>query len=384
MSIASQSVKSRAFQLCRYGRAIGTLSEAIYPSSSFSRTVKCFSTVSTETCPPSRAVIYHDHGAPDQVLKILDIPARTLRHGEVCVKMLAAPINPSDINRIEGVYPVRPPVPAIAGGEGVGEVIAMATGVENLSIGDWVIPAYSGVGTWCTHAVGAEGTWCKVQSDVPMEYAATVTVNPCTALRMMKDFVPLEEGDVVVQNGATSIVGQCVIQLAKEWGVHTINLVRDRPGIQDVAERLKALGATHVLPESQLGTLNIKDLLAGRHEPKLGLNCVGGTAATGVLKLLGESGTMVTYGGMAKKPVTTSTAAFIFKDVRLQGFWLQKWMSSHRQEDFMSMTEYLLGLVRVGRLKYLMEKVAFSNFESALQKALGKAGSAPKQVLTFV
>ena len=28
--------------------------------------------------------------------------AQDLKDGEVCVKMLAAPINPSDINRIEG------------------------------------------------------------------------------------------------------------------------------------------------------------------------------------------------------------------------------------------------------------------------------------------
>uniref|UniRef100_A0A0A9DKP1 Uncharacterized protein n=1 Tax=Arundo donax TaxID=35708 RepID=A0A0A9DKP1_ARUDO len=35
--------------------------------------------------------------------------------------MLAAPINPSDINRVDGVYPVRPPLPgAVAGYEGVG------------------------------------------------------------------------------------------------------------------------------------------------------------------------------------------------------------------------------------------------------------------------
>jgi NADPH:quinone reductase-like Zn-dependent oxidoreductase len=27
-----------------------------------------------------------------------------------------------------------------------------------------------------------------------MEYAATVSVNPCTALRMLKDFVDLEAG----------------------------------------------------------------------------------------------------------------------------------------------------------------------------------------------
>ena len=31
-----------------------------------------------------------------------------------------------------------------------------------------------------------------------------------------------------MQNGATSMVGQCVIQLAKSRGIHSINIIRDR------------------------------------------------------------------------------------------------------------------------------------------------------------
>jgi hypothetical protein len=38
----------------------------------------------------------------------------------------------------------------------------------------------------------------------------------------------LLSGDTLVQNGATSIVGQCVVQLAKVQGIHTINIIRDR------------------------------------------------------------------------------------------------------------------------------------------------------------
>ena len=36
--------------------------------------------------------------------------------------MLQAPINPSDINTIEGKYPIKPPLPAVPGNEGVGVV----------------------------------------------------------------------------------------------------------------------------------------------------------------------------------------------------------------------------------------------------------------------
>lgn len=36
------------------------------------------------------------------------------------------------------------------------------------------------------------------------------------------------QGDYVIQNGANSAVGQAVIQIAKAWGLKTINVVRNR------------------------------------------------------------------------------------------------------------------------------------------------------------
>ena len=38
----------------------------------------------------------------------------------------------------------------------------------------------------------------------------------------------MSTGDAIVQNGATSMVGQCVIQIAKSRGIHNINIIRDR------------------------------------------------------------------------------------------------------------------------------------------------------------
>lgn len=47
------------------------------------------------------------------------------------------------------------------------------------------------------------------------------------------------------------------------------------------------------------------------------------------------------------------------------------------------MIDYLLGLTREGKLIYDMELVPFNNFQTALEKALGKLGSQPKQVIKF-
>lgn len=44
---------------------------------------------------------------------------------------------------------------------------------------------------------------------------------------MLHDFERLKEGDVIIQNGATSTVGLSVIQIAKAKGIKTINIVRN-------------------------------------------------------------------------------------------------------------------------------------------------------------
>ncbi|KAL0436500.1 UNVERIFIED_CONTAM: Enoyl-[acyl-carrier-protein] reductase, mitochondrial [Sesamum radiatum] len=338
---------------------------------------------STTMSPPSKAIVYDEQGSPDAVCKMRELPPVPIKDKDVCVRMLAAPINPSDINRIEGVYPVRPPVPAIGGYEGVGEVHSVGPAVKGLGPGDWVIPSPPSSGTWQTYVVKEQSVWHRIDKSTSMEYAATITVNPLTALRMLEDFVDLKSGDAVVQNGATSIVGQCIVQLARVRGIHSINIIRDRAGSDEVKQKLKKLGADEVFTESQLDVKNVKSLLADIPEPALGFNCVGGNAASLVLKFLKHGGTMVTYGGMSKKPITVSTSSFIFKDLSLRGFWLQKWMSSEKAKECRDMIDYLLSLTRSGELKYDMELCPFDQFPTALDKALGKLGSQPKQVIKF-
>ncbi|XVF05620.1 hypothetical protein REPUB_Repub05bG0188400 [Reevesia pubescens] len=218
-------------------------------------------TLSTIISPPSKAVVYEHHGPPDSVTRVIELPPVEVKENQVCVKMLAAPINPSDINRIEGIYPVRPQVPAVGGYEGVGEVYSVGSAVKGLTPGDLVIPFPPSSATWQTYVVKDQDMWHKISKDSPIEYAATVAVNPLSALRMLEDFTTLKPGDSIVQNGATSIVGECVIQLARVRGVRSTNIIRDRAGSDEVKERLKALGADEVFTESELEVKNVKGFL---------------------------------------------------------------------------------------------------------------------------
>ncbi|MCI06455.1 putative trans-2-enoyl-CoA reductase mitochondrial-like, partial [Trifolium medium] len=70
-------------------------------------------------------------------------------------------------------------------------------------------------------------------------------------------------------------------------------------------------------------------------------------------------------------------------ELSLRGFWLQNWLSTDKAEEGRKMIDRLLGLVHDGKLKYKMELTPFSDFNTALDKALGKLGSQPKQVIKF-
>ena len=63
-------------------------------------------------------------------------------------------------------------------------------------------------------------------NDIPAAYAATIMANPGSAYRMLRDFAQLKPGDVIIQNGANSMVGLAVVQMARELGLKTINIVR--------------------------------------------------------------------------------------------------------------------------------------------------------------
>ncbi|KAL7874451.1 hypothetical protein SRHO_G00054210 [Serrasalmus rhombeus] len=333
----------------------------------------------------STALVYTTHGEPSQVIKLGTLQLPSLGDKSVLVKMLAAPINPSDINMIQGTYAILPDLPAVGGNEGVGQVIEVGSKVKTVKVGNWVIPRDAGLGTWQTLVVLSADDLVTLPSDIPLLSAATLGVNPCTALRMLSDFEELKPGDTVIQNAANSGVGQAVIQIAAAKGVHTINVVRDRPDLSQLTDRLKVMGATHVIKEETLRRPEMKELFKFYPRPKLALNGVGGKSATELLRHLQSGGTMVTYGGMAKQPITVPVSALIFKDVKVRGFWVTQWKRNHGHNDkaLCSMLDELCTLIRAGKLSPpACTEVSIKDFHKALDNAM-KPYISTKQVLVM-
>ncbi|KAJ3645442.1 hypothetical protein Zmor_023098 [Zophobas morio] len=327
-------------------------------------------------------LIYCEHGDPVKVIRketeTIPDPAKD----EVLIKMLAAPVNPADINTIQGKYPVRPPLPAVAGNEGVGEVVSVGSGVTDFQQGDRVVPLVSALGTWRTHCILPKNNLLKVPKKLGLVEAATLSVNPCTAYRMLRDFVDLKPGDTVIQNGANSACGQNVIQICRAWGLRSVNVIRDRAGVNELRCFLKDLGATHVLTEEELRKTQI--FKNGElDKPKLALNCVGGQNALEVMRHLQKGGTMVTYGGMSREPVTAPTSALIFKDVRIRGFWMTEWSKQNADSiDRFEMLEELISMMTSNELQGpAFKMVNFEQYKEALMNTMTIKGMIGKKYI---
>ncbi|XP_008275610.1 enoyl-[acyl-carrier-protein] reductase, mitochondrial [Stegastes partitus] len=330
-----------------------------------------------------KALLYRNHGDPSRVVQLEDADVPPVGAKDVLVKVLAAPINPSDINMIQGTYAILPDLPAVGGNEGVAQVIEVGSQVKSLKAGDWVIPRDAGLGTWRTEAVLAEDDVISLPNDIPLLSAATLGVNPCTAFRMLSDFEDLKPGDSVIQNAANSGVGQAVIQIAAARGINTINVIRDRPEFTQLSDRLKAMGASHVIKEEALRRPEIKELFKTCPKPKLALNGVGGKSATELLRHLQVGGSMVTYGGMSKQPVTVPVSALIFKDVKVRGFWVTQWKrdNSHDERIFRTMLDELCSLIQQGKLTApACTEVGLQEYGKALDTAM-QPFTSTKQVL---
>jgi NADPH:quinone reductase-like Zn-dependent oxidoreductase len=260
----------------------------------------------------------------------------------VLVEMLAAPVNPADLNFIEGTYGVKPTLPATPGVEGCGRVVASQAAA--FQPGDQVI-FLRRAATWATHTVVPADVLFKLPPGIDPLQAAMLKVNPATAWRLLHGFGQPEPGQWVVQNAGNSAVGRCVIQLARALGIRTVSFVR-RPELLDA---LKPLGGDLTVLDDDAGLAAAKEALGGA-TAVLAFNAVGGDSALRLMNLLREGGTHITFGAMAKRPLTVPNSLLIFRDLHLRGLWVTRWIEHAPAAEVRAVYEDLAARVAEGAL----------------------------------
>ncbi len=297
----------------------------------------------------SHAINLQEFGDPDKHLVYEESDLPNLKTNQVLVKMQASPINPADINLVEGKYGVLPDLPAVPGNEGVGMVIEANSSVAHLKSGDKVIFPNQ-LGAWCNKRICESEQLIKIKNSFDINQSAMLAVNPPTAQRLLNDFEELKSGDWLIQNAANSAVGRLIIQFAKIKGIKTINIVRR----ESLVNELRDIGADIVIVDQDRFSEVVKDE-TNNAKIGLGINAVGGRSAKEVAKSLAANGKMVTYGAMGMEPVIMGNALLIFKNISFYGFWISAWFKNTNPDQIVAMFDEITDMMQQNNIEVPIE-----------------------------
>jgi NADPH:quinone reductase-like Zn-dependent oxidoreductase len=302
---------------------------------------------------PLRAAVFERFGPPAEVLQVKDIAPGEPHHGEVLVRMLASPINPSDLMTVRGVYGTLPSLPAVPGFEGVGVVERSGGGAfGRLLVGRRVAVLNGRTGNWCERTVIPARQAIPLPKDLPLDQAAMFFVNPATAWLLTRKVLAVPRGQWLLQTAAASAVGKMVIRLGLREGFRTLNVVRR----EDQLDELRGAGATEciVFDTERDPPERLRDevaRLAGEGSVRCAIDPVAGPTAAAVAECLGERGRLVIYGTLSDKPIPLAPRPLLTKGATLEGFWLARWMLAAGLTARLRLVRALVRLIRQGTLR---------------------------------
>jgi NADPH2:quinone reductase len=301
-----------------------------------------------------KAVQFQNTGEPTAVLRTVDLDRPAPKSGEVLVRMLATPINPSDLMYIRGRYTVPAQCPTTPGFEGVGIVEASGGGLRGrLFTNRRVVVLNRRGGNWADYAVIPATEVIPISRSLSVEQAATFFVNPATAWVMTREVLKVPQGAWLVQTAAGSTLGRMIIRLGKTTGFRTFNIVRR----ESQADELRNLGADHVevfdasrsTPEELTASIRRTISIAGAGAG-FAIDAVGGATGSAVIQSLGQKGRMLVYGTLSNEPLCFSPRVLMTTGSRVEGFWLGGFMAGVSLPFKLSLVHRLTKLIQAGVL----------------------------------
>ena len=204
-----------------------------------------------------------------------------------------------------------------------------------------------------------------VPSDIDINTESMAFINPPTALCVLEEFEKLNAGDWIIQNGAGSALGYFMIQICASRGIKTVNMLRNADAKK---AELEKIGANIVVDEKDFDAKKIKELTGGKL--LLGLNQIGGESVSNMIKAMSNSATIATIGAMVSDAVRFPTRFLIFNDLRLRGFWWDKYQRTHSKQEVNAIFDKIFAMIKNGTLQAPIDSMfKLENVNDALKRA---------------
>jgi NADPH:quinone reductase-like Zn-dependent oxidoreductase len=187
-----------------------------------------------------------------------------------------------------------------------------------------------------------------VPDDLPDEQAACFTVNPASAILMLRHVLAIPKGEWLLQSAASGELGRMIIRLAKHDGIRTVNIVRRREGVAE----LQRLGADVVIVSTEGPIDEQVRRIVGHEGVKYAIDPVVGETGTQMYQALGEEGRMLVYGSLTGEPIRVGAdPRFILAGRRiLEVFWVAYWLHRLDETAQRQLVQEIVTLLREGVL----------------------------------
>ena len=283
-----------------------------------------------------KELIFDQTGTPQEVLYLKESEMPQPKAHEVLIRVTARNINPSDIMFVRGMYGITPKLPSSAGFEACG-IVEKADEAGKVPAGTRVM--FTAIGTWKEYVCVPAGGVIPVPAQMPDEVACQAFVNPMTAYGMIEDS-GLESGQWLLLTAGASAFGKFAIQMAKAKGIRVAATVRH----ESQKQLLLDLGA-----ELVINTTTEKLAKVIFEKTEVGVNvvfdAVGGELGVKALSCLKQKGRMLVFGALALENLSINSGLLIFKNLRIEGFWLSSWIESLSAEQRMKAFQRVFGFL---------------------------------------
>ncbi len=322
-----------------------------------------------------QAIQYTEHGDPVKVARVVDLDRPRPAEGEVLIRVEATPLRAADIYAMQGRASFVRPLPGLPGETGIGRIEEIGAEVRDWSPGDRAyLPR---CGTWREYLTAPAADLYRAPRQGPAIELAQVNNNGITASALLQYAGTLRRGDWVIQSAATSNVGCFIVQLARDLGIRTVNLVRRA----EAAEELRALGADVVLIDADGLGRRVADATAGA-PITLGFDMVGGVTTGHIAECLAEDGVIVVYGQTGSAPAQVPLGDMLFRNLTIRGFLTEPVLRKRgvTRAGIAGIYDDLAAAIIDGRLHQKIAAVyCFGEIQSALRHFL--SGAAGKIIL---
>jgi len=295
----------------------------------------------------AKSIKLYEFGSPQEVLKFENKTIKPPQEQEILVRMLARPINPSDLIPIWGKYAHRISLPTIPGYEGVGIVEEVGPFVSKNLIGKRVLPL-RGEGTWQETVKTNAKFAVPIPNSIDDFTAAQIYINPMTAWVTCIDILQLQPNDVLLVNACGSAIGHIFAQLAKLLGFQLIAVSRNNRHTADLIQ----LGASYVI-DTSIEPLyeKVMELTNGRGADAA-VDSIGGVAGNDLAFCLKPGGNFLAIGLLSGVQVNWQS---IVKEANVKAsmFHLRHWNKQVSIERWQDTFHQLINLVNSGTLKMM-------------------------------